>query len=105
MTNVLLNQTQRDREAAVARTMTDMIVTNCKSTTDIVPQTVLAHHFGLACAESNFIADESSARRILHLVAGELSARKRVADRLNDFLLKSTEDLLEMQRAAKRTRA
>ena len=48
MTNVLLNQTQRDREAAVARTMTDMIVTNCKSTTDIVPQTVLAHHFGLA---------------------------------------------------------
>jgi hypothetical protein len=98
---ILLNQQQRDRETAVAQRMTDLIVENCRSTTEMVPHAILAHFFGLACEEASFLPDEGSARRILHLVSGKLSERRRVADRLNEFLLTSTEDLLELQRTAR----
>jgi hypothetical protein len=82
------DQMTNEREATVALAMTDALVVNCISATEIVPQDVLAHYFGLACKQLGFIADEASARRILHIVAGQLNDRRRVADRLNDFLLR-----------------
>jgi hypothetical protein len=89
----------RERETAVAIEMTNLLVANVRSTT-VVPQEVLAHFFGLACQKLDFIPDEISAQRILHSVRGEIGLRQRAADRLNDFLITSTEELLEAQREA-----
>jgi len=100
--NVLLNQNIRDRETVVASTMVDMLISNCKSTTEIVPQEVLAHYFGIACSRHTFVGDEASARRILHNVARDLGERRRVADRLNNYIMQSTEELLQAQRKAKK---
>jgi hypothetical protein len=97
----VLNQAQRYREFAIAQRMVDLLVANCRSATEIVPQEILAHFFGLACQEADYIVDEGSARRILHACAGQLKERRRVADQLNSFLLTSTEELLEMQREVK----
>lgn len=96
-------QTPREREVAVALEMVDLLVANVKST-DVVPQDVLAHFFGMACQNLNFIPDEVSARRILHNVRGEIQKRRRAVDRLNDFLLESTEELLQVRREAERAK-
>jgi hypothetical protein len=104
VTTIPLDQNRRDGEVAVAQAMTDLLVENCKSATGIVPQEVLAHFFGRACENLAFIPDECSARRILHAVSRELSERRRAADRLNAYILQSTEELLQIQREAKRSR-
>ena len=92
------------REGEVANLMTNLLLANCTSTPELVPQAVLAHYFGVACEKLEFIPDEPSARRIFHSVSGKLSERRRVADRLNEFILLSTEELLKAQREARRPR-
>jgi hypothetical protein len=97
----LLNQAQRDRETAIATRITDLLVANCRSATDIVPTEIILHVFGIACEEENFVTDEGSARRILHGCAKQLKERRAVAGRLNEFLLTSTEEILEARAKAK----
>jgi len=98
---VTLNQSQRDREVAIATRMVDLLVANCRSAKDVVPESILAHFLNLSCQEAEHTPDEGSSRRILHACAGQLKARRAVADRLNTFLLTSTVDILEAQRVAK----
>jgi hypothetical protein len=97
---MLLNQQQRDREAIVAWSIVDMLLANCKSCVELVPEKVIASYFAQAIQEADFFADEGSARRILHLVGGELIQRRRVVDHLNTFILTSTEEILELRKKA-----
>lgn len=92
----------KEREAMVAREMAGSLLAKCPIAEELVAQDVLAHHFGLACQKLSYIADEVAARRILHRVSRELGELRRAADKLNEHLLTSTEELLQAQREAKR---
>ena len=87
------------READVASEMVDLLVANVTAA-DVIPLDVLAHLFGIACENLNFVPDEVSACRILHSVRGEIALRQRAADKLNNFVLTRTEDLLQARRDA-----
>ena len=78
-----------------------MLVANCKITPEIVPSNVLVHYFEVACKQQDFIPSEQSCRRIFHNVRGELCERRRTADRLSDFLLVSTEEIIEIHSKSK----
>ena len=59
-------------------------------------------HFDASCEVTRFPASEAEARKILHLACGELVRRRRAADRLVSFLMRSAEDVVEARRDAKR---
>jgi hypothetical protein len=102
-------KTPKELENEVAVEMADMLAANPMPGKGAVPadETMahhLAHYFDAACRNLNFQPDEVSARRIYHTVSREIADRRRAADRLNEFLLTSTEDLLEIKREAKRAK-
>lgn len=98
----------RDQEAAVARAMAGLLLWNEQFVAQVAGNGPITTedallHFVAACEEVSVDApNEGAARRILHNVVAELKLRRRVADRLQQFLLTRAEDVLELRREAKR---
>lgn len=100
-------KTPKELENEVAVEMAGMLAANPMPGAGAVPAPeIMADHLGryfeAACRKLNFQPDEVSARRIFHTVSREIADRRRAADRLNAFLLSSTEDMIDIQREAKR---
>jgi hypothetical protein len=91
-----------EREAEIARAMSDALLSNHAVVAEDM-QAALVQVFDLATKKFSFTADEGASRRIMHLTSGEMVARRRLADRLNQFLLSSAEDVLQAQLTAKRS--
>lgn len=90
---------RNNKEIAVARSMTDSLFGNVLATTSKEPTlAAYAAAFGDACKANDFIPDEASYHRILLSVLTDIGERRRAADRLNTCILKSTKELLQMQR-------
>jgi hypothetical protein len=93
---------KRDREIAVAQTMTDSLFTSVLLTSKEPTLTEYAHAFGNACQAHDFIPDQAAYQRILFDVVRDIGERQRAADKLNTVLVQSTSELLE--RGARRRR-
>ncbi len=91
-----------DRELQLAKAMSDALLAN-HAAAEEDPQGVLIQLLDLACQKFGFTTDEGSSRRILHLVSGEMTERRRVADILNKLLLMNSEEIGMAHRAAKRS--
>jgi hypothetical protein len=89
---IFLNTKTRKQEAAVAKSMSGMLLSNCVNGQP-VPKETFAHYFGLACHQREFTPDAQSMGRILKVVEEQVSKLNRAGDRLIKQLNKSTDKI------------
>lgn len=88
----------QDQEAAVAGAMVASLIVGWTSADVVVPNEIIAEHFGRACEQLGFVPDETSARRILQTVSRDLIQRRRAVDEFNNVLLRETRRLRRRSR-------
>ena len=84
---------RNQEETSVAQAMVASLIVGWTSADAIIPNDIIAHHFGLACEKVGLIPNEASARRILAKVSQDLNERRSAIDQLNAVLVRETRRL------------
>lgn len=81
-----LNFTRRKRERLIATEVEQQFLQEIKSSTEMAPPDLLAHHFAIVCLRLNFSPTDRSTGRILSYVAKSLSQKHRAICQFSDSL-------------------
>ncbi len=77
-----LNLKRRKRERAIASEVAAEFLREIRSSEQLAPPEILAHHFGRACLRMNVLLTEPEVARIFAYVEKSLARENRKVDRL-----------------------
>jgi hypothetical protein len=90
--------TTENIEIDIARDVTSRLFAGVMAKSTAPTLMELAHALGLACGKRGFVSNEASYRRICEHVVADIAERQKAADELNQTLIESTAELVEMRR-------